>query len=124
MDGRVRLNRHQYSFSVWRLVSSIDVTIRFLVNYKQELAPLTILLLKRRFQETIAGHTGLSIVYTFPCINCRICNFCFSGFGGHTVAGWLFYSLPLLTATLSFHLSFYPGLAIGNGEEKRKAPGH
>src|SRR6476661_9858286 len=41
---------------------AIDVTIRFLVNYKQEL-PSNNFDIKRTVSETI-NHTGLSIIYT------------------------------------------------------------
>ncbi len=77
---------------------AIDVTIRFLVNYKQELpshnysaaqtVPLTI------------RHTGLSILYTSLVLIAGFVIFCFSGFGGTQSLGWLT-GVTLFAATLT-----------------------
>ena len=77
---------------------AIDVTIRFLVNYKQELknhqnnAHATV--------RVTINQTGLSIVYTALVLIAGFIIFCFSGFGGTRALGWLT-SITLLTATLT-----------------------
>ncbi len=77
---------------------AIDVTIRFLVNYKQEL-PANNFDIKKTVSETIK-HTGLSILYTSLVLIAGFVIFCFSGFGGTQSLGWLT-SITLLTATLT-----------------------
>ena len=77
---------------------AIDVTIRFLVNYKQEL-PLHNNRVIKTVTETIK-HTGLSILYTSMVLIAGFVIFCFSGFGGTQALGWLT-SLTLLVATLT-----------------------
>ncbi len=77
---------------------AIDVTIRFLVNYKQEL-PANNFDIKKTVSETIK-HTGLSILYTSLVLIAGFIIFCFSGFGGTQSLGWLT-SITLLTATLT-----------------------
>ncbi len=77
---------------------AIDVTIRFLVNYKQEL-PSNNFDVKKTVSETIR-HTGLSILYTSLVLIAGFVIFCFSGFGGTQSLGWLT-SITLLTATLT-----------------------
>lgn len=77
---------------------AIDVTIRFLVNYKQEL-PSTNYNIKLTVSETIK-HTGLSILYTSLVLIAGFIIFCFSGFGGTQSLGWLT-SITLFTATLT-----------------------
>ena len=77
---------------------SIDVTIRFLVNYKQELANNNYDILTTVTQ-TIK-HTGLSILYTSMVLIVGFIIFCFSGFGGTQSLGWLT-STTLLVATLT-----------------------
>jgi predicted RND superfamily exporter protein len=86
---------------------AIDITIRFLVNYKQD---------------SYAGHsvvatviktihsTGISIVYTSLVLVAGFVIFCFSGFGGTQALGWLT-SLTLVMATLT-NLVFLPALLI------------
>ena len=93
---------------------AIDVTIRFLVNYKQEL-PSNDLNTKTTVSETIK-HTGLSILYTSLVLIAGFIIFCFSGFGGTQSLGWLT-SITLLTATLT-NLILLPVLLIGLGNEK------
>lgn len=77
---------------------AIDVTIRFLVNYKQEL-PSNNFDIKKTVSETIR-HTGLSILYTSLVLIAGFVIFCFSGFGGTQSLGWLT-SITLFTATLT-----------------------
>ena len=77
---------------------AIDVTIRFLVNYKQELPNHNNNVIKT-VTETIK-HTGLSILYTSMVLIAGFIIFCFSGFGGTQALGWLT-SLTLLVATLT-----------------------
>ena len=77
---------------------AIDVTIRFLVNYKQEL-PSNNYNIKLTVSETIK-HTGLSILYTSLVLIAGFIIFCFSGFGGTQSLGWLT-SITLFTATLT-----------------------
>ncbi|GAC1587680.1 MAG: MMPL family transporter [Ginsengibacter sp.] len=77
---------------------AIDVTIRFLVNYKQEL-PLYNGDITKTITETIQ-HTGLSILYTSIVLVAGFIIFCFSSFGGTQALGWLT-SLTLFSATLT-----------------------
>ncbi|MBS1655389.1 MAG: MMPL family transporter, partial [Bacteroidetes bacterium] len=74
---------------------AIDVTIRFLVNYKQEL-PNYNFEIKRTVIQTIHS-TGISIIYTSMVLIAGFVIFCFSGFGGTQALGWLT-SLTLVTA--------------------------
>jgi len=87
---------------------AIDVTIRFLVNYKQEL-PRNNYDMKQTVIETIHG-TGISIIYTSLVLIAGFIIFCFSGFGGTQSLGWLT-SLTLITATLT-NLVLLPSLLI------------
>ncbi len=93
---------------------AIDVTIRFLVNYKQEL-PLNNNDVKKTISETI-NHTGLSILYTSLVLTAGFIIFCFSGFGGTQSLGWLT-SITLLTATLT-NLVLLPVLLIDLTKKK------
>ncbi len=87
---------------------AIDITIRFLVNYKQQskknIDP------KATVVETIHS-TGLSIIYTSIVLIAGFVIFCFSGFGGTKALGWLT-SLTLVTATIA-NLVLLPALIIG-----------
>ena len=87
---------------------AIDVTIRFLVNYKQEL-PRNNYDMTQTVIETIHG-TGISIIYTSLVLIAGFIIFCFSGFGGTQSLGWLT-SLTLITATLT-NLVLLPSLLI------------
>jgi predicted RND superfamily exporter protein len=93
---------------------SIDITIRFLVNYKQELQrsnkPASEIVI-----ETI-HKTGISIIYTSLVLIAGFVIFCFSGFGGTKALGWLT-SLTLVLATLT-NLVFLPVLLLGIGKVK------
>src|SRR6266496_410848 len=98
---------------------AIDVTIRFLVNYKQEL-PLHKYDLKTTVIETIHS-TGISIIYTSLVLIAGFIIFCFSGFGGTKALGWLT-SLTLITATFT-NLVLLPALLIStSGKSKKTAP--
>ena len=94
---------------------AIDVTIRFLVNYKQEL-PSNDFDIKKTVSESI-NHTGLSILYTSLVLIAGFIIFCFSGFGGTQSLGWLT-SVTLFTATLT-NLILLPVLLLGiSGKQK------
>ncbi len=77
---------------------AVDITIRFLVNYKQELPSFNYNIAKT-VSSTIR-HTGLSIIYTSLVLTAGFIIFCFSGFGGTQALGWLT-SVTLLAATLT-----------------------
>ncbi|CAN5322444.1 MMPL family transporter [soil metagenome] len=87
---------------------AIDVTIRFLVNYKQEL-PLHNNNVLITVTETIK-HTGLSIIYTSLVLIAGFVIFCFSSFGGTIALGWLT-SVTLLVATVT-NLMLLPVLLL------------
>ncbi len=92
---------------------AIDVTIRFLVNYKQELSTNNFDI-KKTVSETIK-HTGLSILYTSLVLIAGFIIFCFSGFGGTQSLGWLT-SITLLIATLT-NLVLLPVLLLAMGKK-------
>ncbi|MFT3703993.1 MAG: MMPL family transporter [Agriterribacter sp.] len=77
---------------------AIDVTIRFLVTYRQQL-PANNNQVKPTILQTI-HHTGISIIYTSLVLIAGFSIFIFSGFGGTQALGWLT-SLTLLFATLT-----------------------
>jgi predicted RND superfamily exporter protein len=86
---------------------AIDITIRFLVNYKQDR------LKDEPVKDTVARtihSTGISIIYTSLVLITGFVIFCFSGFGGTQALGWLT-SLTLVMATLT-NLLFLPALLI------------
>jgi len=77
---------------------AIDITIRFLVNYKQELPAYN-----NNILQTVSvtiKNTGLSIVYTALVLTAGFIIFCGSSFGGTMALGWLT-SVTLLVATLT-----------------------
>jgi predicted RND superfamily exporter protein len=77
---------------------AVDITIRFLVNYKQELP-----VYNNHVLETVRAtikNTGLSIVYTALVLIAGFVIFCGSSFGGTKALGWLT-SATLLIATLT-----------------------
>ncbi len=94
---------------------AIDITIRFLVNYKQEL-PHQGFDRKKTVIETIHS-TGISIIYTSMVLIAGFIIFSFSGFGGTQALGWLT-SLTLITATLT-NLVLLPALLIGLEKSKK-----
>jgi predicted RND superfamily exporter protein len=86
---------------------AIDITIRFLVNYKQE-RPLAGGA-SRAVVDTI-NKTGISIIYTSMVLIAGFVIFCFSDFGGILALGWLT-SITLVIATLT-NLIFLPVLLL------------
>ncbi len=98
---------------------AIDVTIRFLVNYKQEL-PLNNFEVEKTVSETIK-HTGLSILYTSLVLIAGFIIFCFSGFGGTQSLGWLT-SITLFSAMLT-NLILLPVLLLDLGKRQKKVKG-
>ena len=94
---------------------AIDITIRFLVNYKQEQEsgdadPKSVVI------GTIHS-TGISIIYTSLVLIAGFVIFCFSGFGGTQSLGWLT-SLTLVVATVT-NLVLLPALLIGLNPKKK-----
>ena len=87
---------------------AIDVTIRFLVNYKQEL-PHNKFNMKKTVIDTIHS-TGISIIYTSMVLIAGFIIFCFSSFDGTQALGWLT-SLTLVTATFT-NLVLLPAILI------------
>ena len=87
---------------------AIDITIRFLVNYKQEL-PNHDQQVVPTVVQTIHS-TGISILYTSMVLIAGFIIFCFSNFGGTQALGWLT-SLTLITATFT-NLILLPALLI------------
>src|SRR5215203_3816368 len=87
---------------------AIDITIRFLVNFRQQLRPNNFDV-HQTVIETIHS-TGLSIIYTSIVLIAGFVIFCFSGFGGTKALGWLT-SLTLVTATFA-NLVLLPALLI------------
>ena len=87
---------------------AIDITIRFLVNYKQVL-PLNNNDVPASVKATI-HQTGLSIVYTSAVLTAGFIIFCASSFGGTFALGWLT-SVTLLSATIT-NLVLLPVLLI------------
>ncbi len=94
---------------------AVDITIRFLVNYKQEL-PLYNNDVAKTVSATIK-HTGLSIVYTALVLIAGFVIFCGSSFGGTIALGWLT-SVTLLVATLT-NLVLLPVLLLLFAPKKR-----
>ena len=89
---------------------AIDITIRFLVNYKQELKIST-----KPPQDVVIDtihKTGISIIYTSLVLIAGFVIFCFSGFGGTQSLGWLT-SLTLVLATTT-NLVFLPTLLLSS----------
>jgi len=95
---------------------AIDVTIRFLINYKQEL-PANNNQVEPTVKETIR-HTGISIIYTSLVLVAGFIIFCFSTFGGTQALGWLT-SLTLLVAMIT-NLILLPVLLLTTSGYKRK----
>jgi predicted RND superfamily exporter protein len=84
---------------------AIDITIRFLVNFRQEPGDSV----QDRVVSTIRS-AGLSIIYTSIVLIAGFVIFCFSGFGGTKALGWLTV-LTLITATIA-NLTLLPALLI------------
>ncbi|MFT3682544.1 MAG: MMPL family transporter [Ferruginibacter sp.] len=94
---------------------AIDITIRFLVNYKQELAAHGNDV--RSTVTTTIKQTGLSIVYTSLVLIAGFIIFCFSSFGGTFSLGWLT-SVTLLVATIT-NLVLLPVLLLLVAKNKK-----
>ena len=94
---------------------AIDVTIRFLINYKQELPHHNND--KRATVIQTIHSTGISIIYTSLVLIAGFIIFCFSNFGGTKALGWLT-SLTLITATLT-NLILLPAILISLGKPKK-----
>jgi predicted RND superfamily exporter protein len=77
---------------------AVDITIRFLVNYKQVL-PMHNNDISLAVKTTIQ-QTGLSIIYTSLVLTAGFIIFCASSFGGTFALGWLT-SVTLLVATIT-----------------------
>lgn len=94
---------------------AIDITIRFLINYKQELPHQD-----GQIHETVVQtirDTGISIVYTSLVLIAGFIIFVFSGFGSTQALGWLT-SFTLLVATLT-NLVLLPVLLLWMGKQKK-----
>lgn len=87
---------------------AIDVTIRFLVNFKQEL-PHHKLDISATVKQTI-HETGLSIIYTSMILFAGFMIFSFSEFGGTKGLGWLT-SLTLVMAMVT-NLTILPAMLL------------
>lgn len=96
---------------------AIDVTIRFLINYKQEL-PHYHHKVTPTLVQTIR-HTGISIIYTSLVLIAGFVIFCYSDFGGTKALGWLT-SLTLVVGTLT-NLILLPVLIISTSRVKDRA---
>jgi predicted RND superfamily exporter protein len=94
---------------------AIDITIRFLVNYKQELRSSNTDI-QQKVINTIHT-TGISIIYTSLVLIAGFGIFCFSEFGGTQALGWLT-SLTLVMATLT-NLVFLPALLMSLNKRKK-----
>lgn len=94
---------------------AIDVTIRFLVNYKQEL-PAHGNDVEETVLQTLRS-TGISIIYTSLVLIAGFVIFMFSGFGGTKALGMLT-SLTLLAATFT-NLILLPVLLLSTGKNKK-----
>lgn len=93
---------------------AIDITIRFLVNYKQELKDSAA---NPELHVLSTIHkTGISIIYTSMVLIAGFVIFCFSGFGGTQALGWLT-SLTLVLATLT-NLIFLPAILLTTMKKK------
>ena len=104
-----------YFFLVSTTISS-GITIRFLVNYKQQLKGNQSDV-RKTVIETIHS-TGLSIIYTSIVLIAGFVIFCFSGFGGTQALGWLT-SLTLITATIA-NVVLLPALLLSVFHKKGK----
>ena len=87
---------------------AVDITIRFLVNYKQVLPQYNYEVIPA-IKNTIKS-TGLSIIYTSLVLIAGFIIFCASSFGGTFALGWLT-SVTLITATLT-NLILLPALLL------------
>ncbi|MBC7536644.1 MAG: MMPL family transporter [Ferruginibacter sp.] len=98
---------------------AVDITIRFLVNYRQDL-PLNDYDIQKTVKSTL-HQTGLSIIYTSLVLTAGFIIFCGSSFGGTFALGWLT-SVTLLSATLT-NLVLLPVLIILIAPNKKTVNG-
>lgn len=96
---------------------AIDITIRFLVNYRQ-LLPENNNELINTVKSTVQ-QTGLSIIYTSLVLTAGFVIFCASSFGGTFALGWLI-SLTLVTATITNLILLPVLLLIFNTDTSKK----
>ncbi|MEP7165918.1 MAG: efflux RND transporter permease subunit [Ferruginibacter sp.] len=97
---------------------AVDITIRFLVNYKQDLA-----LFNNDVHATVKStvqQTGLSIVYTSLVLTAGFIIFCASSFGGTFALGWLT-SVTLFSATITNLVLLPVLLLLVNSKKSAKA---
>ena len=97
---------------------AIDITIRFLVNYKQDLV-----LFNNDVHATVKStvqQTGLSIVYTSLVLTAGFIIFCASSFGGTFALGWLT-SVTLFSATITNLVLLPVLLLLFNTKKSAKA---
>jgi predicted RND superfamily exporter protein len=87
---------------------AVDITIRFLVNYRQVL-PDYDNNVESAVRDTVQ-QTGLSIIYTSLVLMAGFIIFCASSFGGTFALGWLT-SITLLVGTVT-NLVLLPILLI------------
>ncbi len=87
---------------------AVDITIRFLVNYRQVL-PFYDGDVQKTVRSTVQ-QTGLSIIYTSLVLTAGFIIFCASSFGGTFALGWLT-SVTLFVATIT-NLIFLPVLLL------------
>jgi len=87
---------------------AVDITIRFLVNYRQIL-PMHNNDVETTVKQTVK-QTGLSIIYTSLVLMAGFVIFCGSSFGGTFALGWLT-SVTLFVATIT-NLIFLPVLLV------------
>jgi predicted RND superfamily exporter protein len=96
---------------------AVDITIRFLVNYRQDL-PQSGFDVPATVRNTVQ-QTGLSIIYTSLVLTAGFVIFCASSFGGTFALGWLT-SVTLLVATIT-NLVLLPVLLLVFNPQKRKS---
>jgi predicted RND superfamily exporter protein len=93
---------------------AVDITIRFLVNYRQVL-PFYNGDVQMTVRSTVQ-QTGLSIIYTSLVLTAGFIIFCASSFGGTFALGWLT-SVTLFVATIT-NLIFLPLLLLMLNKKK------
>ena len=96
---------------------AVDITIRFLVNYRQDL-PHANFNVEAAVKNTVQ-QTGLSIIYTSLVLTAGFVIFCASSFGGTFALGWLT-SVTLLVATIT-NLVLVPVLLLMLHPQKGKS---
>jgi hypothetical protein len=95
---------------------AIDVTIRFLVNYKQDL-PSNDYHIENTVKQTIQ-ETGISIIYTSLILSAGFVVFLVSQFDGTKALGYLT-ALTLFMAMIT-NLTILPALLVWFDKQKKK----